>query len=73
MMAGNRSSDGPISRRELLEKLGYGHPHALARASEILARAGIVNPKRDGMSATKRDAVRETLDRILVRLCDGWV
>jgi hypothetical protein len=58
-----------VDRARLLSDLGYGHPQAAERAVAVLADAGLTNPRKSGISASKRERVRETLERTLIRLC----
>lgn len=61
--------DDPIDRLELLRELGFGHPEAVEAALAVLFAAGLTNPRKRNIAASKREKVREALEAALLRRC----
>lgn len=59
-----------LDREVLLDELGYRAPGAQAAAVEVLAGAGLTNPRKTKIAAAKRDRCRAVLAAALVRLCE---
>ena len=70
MRAASVSCDRVTEVRDLLVELGYDHPQAAARAVEVLIAAGLLNPKRSALAASKLEACRGALALFFVLLCD---
>ena len=58
-----------LDRAKLLEELGFGHPDARSRAVDVLCAAGLTNPRKSGIAASKKARVRRALAEALILLC----
>lgn len=61
--------EAPLDRLKLLRELGFGHPEATEMALSVLVAAGLTNPRKTGIAASKRSRVQEALEGTLVRRC----
>ena len=63
------SMDKILDRLKLLRELGYGHPDAAEAALAVLYAAGLTNPRKTSIAASKAGRAREALEAALARRC----